>query len=759
MNWKVVSAVFRRNFNGYFQSPIGYVFICAFVLMSGFAAFWPDDFFNSNLATLHELNTYLPWILLVFIPAITMSVWADERRQGTDELLLTLPGTDLDVVCGKYLAALCIYTVALGFSLTNIAVLIGLGKPDVGVLLGNYVGYWLAGGAMLGVGMMASFMTNSLTVAFVLAMAFNVPLVFAYWAPSIIPWEGAARFIRSGSIAAQFEDFGRGLVTLSGAAYFISIAVASLYVSMVLIGRRHWSGGPKATATAMHYAVRIVSMALILIGINTLAQRVDIRADVSSGRVNSLSPQTAHLLDNLKPEHPVYVEAYVSPSVPEEYVTTRLNLLSTLREIQSLGGNKVVVKVHETPEFSEEELQAQDLYGITSRDVQSAEGGKFQTQKVILGAAVTSGLDKVVVPFFDRGIPAEYELVRSIATVCQQKRKRLGVLETEAKLFGGFDMSSMSSRPDQLIIDELRKQYDVVPVSADAEITDNFDVLLAVQPSSLTPTQMDHFIAKVRAGQPTVIFEDPFPFLDAAVTPTGQPRLPKQASPFSQPPPPEPKGDIHPLWQMLGVQFNDHQVVWQNWNPYPKFADLPKECVFIGAGSGASEPFDTHDPATAGLHQLAMLFPGSVAPLPNSGMTFTPLVNTGLKTGTVAVSDILAKDFLGRASLNENRRRFSTEAAYTLAAHITGTPAADPTPPGTTPPATAPQRGVNVVLMCDIDMLYPVFFNLRARGDNPNDPVTIRVDNVPMVLNTLDSLAGDERFLAMRTHRPEYSTL
>src|SRR5690606_10071058 len=180
MQWNVLKSIFKRDFVSYFSNPTGYVFICVFVVLSSLATFWPPEFFSSNLANLDQLSRWLPFIMLVFVPAITMSIWADERRQGTDELLLTIPATDFAVVMGKYLAAVAIYSSALAFSFfCNTVVLLWLGSPDAGLMVSTYIGYWFVGLAMLALGMVASFLTGNLTVAFILGALFNAPLVAA----------------------------------------------------------------------------------------------------------------------------------------------------------------------------------------------------------------------------------------------------------------------------------------------------------------------------------------------------------------------------------------------------------------------------------------------------------------------------------------------------------------------------------------------------------------------------------------------------
>ncbi len=751
MNVSVVAAIFKRNFISYFSSPIGYVFICAMVLLMAFAAFWPNDFFNANLANLDQLNRRLPWIMLIFIPAVTMSVWALERERGTDELLLTLPARDLDVVIGKYLAALAIFTVALLFSTSNIAVLMGLGTPDLGLIAANYLGYWCVGAAMLAVGMVASFLTRNLTVAFILAAAFNAPLVFAAYA-DVIHSREVALVVKSFSIASQFRDFGQGVISLSSIVYFGGIVVVMLYVSMVLIRRRHWEGRRVSLPMSVHYGIRAICLACLAVGVAVLATRMDRRVDASSEKLSSLSVQTKALLAGISGDRPVHVEAYVSPRVPEEYVQTRLDLLAMLREVDRLGGDRVIVRVNPTEVYSEIADEAEEQFGITARTVQSAAGGKFAVEDIFLGAAFMCGLEKVVVPFFDRGIPVEYEVVRSIATVSQQKRRRIGVVSTDAQLYGGFDMATMSSRPAEPIIAELNKQYDTEEVNAGSPVGDGYDAILVVQPSTLPQEQLDNLVAAIRAGVPAAIFEDPFPAYNRRVAGTSQPRIPAGGNnPFMNRQPPEPKGDVGTLWDALGVELSDSDVVWQDYNPYPKLPDVPPELVFIAPGSGGAEPFNERSPITSGLQQVLLMFPGFLFQRPGSTLHFEALLTTGTLTGLVAFDDMIQRTIFGQGGLNPNRRVRLTRQPYVLAARVwSGAPALAAEGDGSA-------GKINAIVVSDIDVLSGVFYLMRERG--PDQDVNLDFDNVTFVLNVLDYLAGDDRFMDVRKRRPHHRSL
>ena len=228
-----------------------------------------------------------------------------------------------------------------------------------------------------------------------------------------------------------------------------------------------------------------------------------------------------------------------------------------------------------------------------------------------------------------------------------------------------------------------------------------------------------------------------------------------------------------------------NDVVWQNYNPYKKAGFFPREFVFVDKDEdkGNAEPFGTEDNISLGLQQVLFPFPGAVAKLNASPMKFAPLAITGKNTGTVRAAEVMQMSpFGGRGELNEDRRPMPTFSQYILAAEIEGkiTPrqpaegkdakkAGEPDSDDPKPedkdkaaekkPAQPKQVDLHVVLVADIDMLSDAFFQLREMGESQENEINFQFDNVTFILNVLDKLAGDERFIEIRKHRPHHHTL
>ena len=762
---RVIWAIARRDFLRFFFNPTGYLFIALFVAASAFIAFCLPIFFTRNLANLDTLSGLMPILLLFFIPAVTMTIWADERRQGTDELLLTLPANDLDVVLGKYLAAVGIYTVALAFTVPLVLLLKYLGEPDLGVVAATYLGYWLMGAMMLALGMLASQLTSNVTVAFILGVLFSVIPVFAGQFAS--PFGAAIRRqLEDLSIPSQSHDFGTGVVSLAGLFYFLSAVAGILYMNVLLLGRRHWAGGEKSPVLWTHALVQAGALALALASLNVLVGRVGARADWSEEAIHTLSSESIALINQIPKDRPVYIQAFYSPDVPREFIQTKTDLIGLLKEYAARGGDRIRLNLVEADLYSPAARDAQKRFGIEPKRVITSDAaeGKQSFEEVILGVAFTSGLEEVVIPFFDRGLPVEYELTRSVKVVSRSARKKVGILSTDAKLMGGFDMRSMGQNPEWSIVTELKKQYDVSSVAADNEVASDLDVLLVAQPSSLTQKQIDNLTAFVKRGGPTLLFLDPMPVENPQISPE-VPKMPP-GGPMGGGPPPEPKGDLKPLLDLLGIEWPTTDIVFNPYNPLQQRPDLPPEVVFIGKGSGAKDAFNKDDIVTEGLQQVVAIFPGLLRAKGTPGTEFTPLLRTNASGGTLQWSEATRQSFMGMSGLNPNRPHFPSNTAYTLAAHIKGDapkdaqePKADETKKDagkkdeTKKPDAKPAK-LHAIAIADLDLISEEFFELRRQKVE-----NLELDNVTFVLNCVDVLAGDDAFVALRKRRIHHRTL
>lgn len=747
-------AVFRQNLSGYFRNPTGWVFVALFVLVGALAQFWGDDFFPRNLDNLDPLNAWMPYLLLFFIPAVTMGAWAEERKHGTDELLLTLPASDLQIVLGKFLACLGIYVVALVLSASHVVVLRILGHPDFGLMASNYLGYALLGAPLLAAGMLGSLLTESMTVGFIFGTLLAAALVFASQVGSALGASlsslGAWAEAPGAAIASVFarmdlreaaRDPAGGVISLASAGYCLALTCALLYANLALLGRRRWGGA--VAAKALHRAARIACAVAIAVGLHVLGGRVAARVDMTAERLHSLSTETERILAALPEGKTVYIQAYVSPKVPTSFVQTREALLGLLREFVARGGGRVKAQVYDAEAYSPEARDAEDRFGIRPEKVSVKEEGKFEEKDVFLGVAFTCGAEEVVLPFLHRGLPVEYELTRSIRVVTRAKRLRVGVLRTDANLLGGFDFERMTPSPPWSIVDELKRQYEVVDVNSDSDYPEGLDCLLAALPSSLTQPQLDRLVAYVTRGKAALLLDDPMPAFNihlAPREPKGGPQNPFQ----QQRRPPEKKGKVADLYDTIGVRWPEDQVAWSRFNPHPQFHEVPPEVIFVAAGNGAREPFCGSDSVTSGLQEVALLFPGRLENAGRGGVRFTPLLAVGEPSGYLNYDEIVQRDFLGRTGLAPDRHYAPTTGEKILAARVEGT----------LPDEGKEHRSVKAIVVADVDVMSEQFFDLRRQGSEE-----LNFDNVTFVLNAVDSLAGDETYLPIRKRRPMHRTL
>ncbi len=745
-----VRAVFWRTFTSYFSGVLGYLFIVAFTVAASLLAF-DTAFFAANLATLDRLSAGFPVLLLFLVPAITMTAWADERKTGTDELLFTLPARESDVLLGKYLAVLAVYTVALAFSLTNLLVLSAIGDPDWGPVATTYLGYWLVGAALCAAGLLCSALTGSPAVAFVLGVAAcAIPVFIGELPANALGVELPRGLFTDLSVPEQFRDFTLGLVPLSGVVYFLSLAAFCLYLNYVVIRRRLWAG--RRAGMAGQYAVRAVSLAVILVAVNVLATRTTARADLTAADLYTLSGTTRDVLGGADPERPVTIQAFLSPEVPRAYADVRKRLVGLLREFDRRGGDAVSVRVVDVTPFSDSAEDAR-AFGIEPREVVTTRDGRDVTDSVYLGLVVSGPGDEVVVPFVGPGALPEYELTRSVRTVAGGDRLTVGVLSTDANLMAGGN--------DWPIVDELELQYRVESVSPDGPIdAEKYDVLLAVAPSSLEEEQAGNFLAYVETGRPALIFDDPYPVqLNQRPGVISQaPRLPKPspggAMGMFNRQPPTPKADGGRLARVLtalGLRWPYDAVAWDAYNPYPEFSRLvSEEYLFVRDrdDTGFAE-INPDSPITAGLDQLLLIYAGGVSPAQGHEGDFTPLLATGPGSGVTPWADFTQSSFDPFAGgeiflLAQDPDRPVSPQPTVLAARVKREPEGE-------------DKGVDAVFVADLDMISDLFFNLRDSPEALERGLTF--DNIAFTLNAVDVLAGREEFLPLRRRRADRRTL
>lgn len=239
-----IAIIFKREFQAYFYSPIAYVFSVIFILLN--TGLYMFHFFFFGNADMRAFFSSLPLVLgLIFIPAISMRLWSEENKLGTVELLLTLPMKSEHIVLGKYLASLVFYLIALAGTLTIPLILVILGRPDFGPIVGGYFGAVLLGAFFLAVGIFISaFSSDQIVSLIITSMACGflaligwqyVPMVIDGWLP------GLGSFLhRYVGVTRHFNDIERGVIDIKSIVYFLSMTALFLYLNAKSLERRKY---------------------------------------------------------------------------------------------------------------------------------------------------------------------------------------------------------------------------------------------------------------------------------------------------------------------------------------------------------------------------------------------------------------------------------------------------------------------------------------------------------------------------------------
>jgi len=244
-----IKTITKRELGAYFSSPLAYVFIVIFLLLCGFFTFMVGGFFERGEASLSRpFFDWHPWFYLFLVPAVGMRLWAEERRVGTLELLLTMPITAWQAIVGKFLASWLFLALALALTFPVVMTVNYLGAPDNGVILTGYIGSWLMAGAYLAISCMTSAMTRTQVVSFIISVVLCLFLILAGFPPVIKllsgwtkSWQWLVDAIISLSVITHFDGFQKGVLDSRDVIFFLSIIVFSLFSTSVIL-RSHRAG-------------------------------------------------------------------------------------------------------------------------------------------------------------------------------------------------------------------------------------------------------------------------------------------------------------------------------------------------------------------------------------------------------------------------------------------------------------------------------------------------------------------------------------
>lgn len=738
---KNIKAVFKREFKSYFDSPVAYVFLTAFLVLIGFLTFGVAMFYERRQADLTPFFFWHPWVYLLLVPAATMGLWADERRNGTAELLLTLPITVTEALVGKFLAAWSFLGIGLALTLPVSFTAGYLGSPDWGVVFCGYLGSFLMAGAAAAVGVFASTLSRASVIGFVVSLAMVFMLMIVGFDPvttAVANWgvpSAIVNGISSCSLLTHFEALRRGVMDFADIGYYFGVIVFMLAAAkMVTDGRR---GASKSV-------VGLVVIAAIVIAADVIVANLPFRFDFTAERFYTLSDGSKAVLAKL--EDDVTIKYYVSSSaadMPMQLKTYATRVQNLLKEYERAAGGHVVLEAYDPKPDSDAEEWAQ-RYGVEPQTV-----NPFGSPIYFGLVAVCGDSEETLGTLSPRTESTlEYDITRLVTRVAWPEKPVVGVMTSLPDVMGGGQMNpmmmQMGQRPPEgwAAFSELGKDYEVRAIAPDAEaIEEDVKTLVVLHAKDLSDKALYAIDQFVLRGGKLIACVDPFSIKDMIASRQKQNPMMQMGGTQDGP------STLGKLFDAWGIKFDvtkitgDLEAATKLNNGQGGVDDNP---AFL---SLSAANMDKGDLLVSRLSQVMFPFAGAlVFEKKDMELTFTPVITTS-KENSCSV-DKMALQYGGGA-----RDMIPDGHERVLAARLAGTfkTAYPQGPDGTNDVSKALKEGKSsVIIFADSDFLADDFCVRMMKTPFGNIPQLIN-DNLTLFSNVIEQFAGREELIGVRS--------
>ncbi len=469
-----ILTIARREIRALFDQPTAYILLVVFTAVNGFLFFRQVELYG--VASLRPMLDLLPWLMLFFVPAVTMRALAEDARSGTLEVVLAQPITEVELLCGKYAGQVLFLVSALALTLT-LPLGLALGaRLAVGVLVAQYVGATLLIAGLAGVGVWASSVTRNQITAFILAVAVMFVLILVGLDPLLVglpPRLGAVA--ASLGVLSHFSGIARGVIDLRDAVYFVTLGGLFLLLAYFALMRRRLTARGEPLRR-LRLGTALIAAALIVL--NLFGRRIGGRLDLTPGRAFTLSPATKQILRRL-PDI-VTIKLFASSALPPEVDFLKRDLDDLLRDYRASGRGKVKLVVQD-PSADSAALREARTLGIPAVQFNVLGRAELQVKEGYLGIAVRYADGVKTIPFVRQTEDLEYRLTSDIRSLTRAEKPVIGWGEI------GDAAATRGQRAFGALREQLEQNYTVRPVAlTDTSVATDVKVLAyAGTPDSL----------------------------------------------------------------------------------------------------------------------------------------------------------------------------------------------------------------------------------------------------------------------------------